>query len=77
MRYLQVSAGLVLALVCACSSSQRSGCCDVVKHNDTSETRRGGDAIVLTSIADSLAPLRDRFNMEKGKPRLVALLSPT
>ncbi len=31
----------------------------------------------LISLADSLKPLQDRFNAAKGKPRFVALLSPT
>ena len=77
MRYLLISAGLVLALVSACWSPERSSCCDMVKHDDTSNARRAGDDRVLISLADSLAPLRDRFNTDKGKPRLVALLSPT
>lgn len=33
--------------------------------------------IRVTSLADSLNPLRDWFNEEKGKPRFIALLSPT
>ena len=77
MRYLLISTGFMLALASACSSPKRSGCCGMVKNDGTSNTHRGGDDIVLTSLTDSLAPLRDRFNMEKGKPRLVALLSPT
>lgn len=32
---------------------------------------------LLVSLADSLEPLRDRFNAAKDKPRFVALLSPT
>ena len=31
----------------------------------------------LISLADSLEPLRDRFNAEKDKPRVLAILSPT
>lgn len=31
----------------------------------------------LASLADSLTPLRGRFSAEMGRPRLVALLSPT
>jgi hypothetical protein len=77
MRYLLISAGFMLALVSACASPKRSGCCDVVKRDDTSTARRRSDDIALTSLADSLAALRDRFNMDKGKSRLVALLSPT
>ncbi len=31
----------------------------------------------LISLADSLKPLRDQFNAEKDKPRVLAILSPT
>ena len=31
----------------------------------------------MVSLADTLAPLRVRFNSDKDKLRLVALLSPT
>jgi hypothetical protein len=30
----------------------------------------------LHSLADSLQPLKDHFNRDKGKPRFLALLSP-
>lgn len=33
--------------------------------------------VEVTSLADSLQPLRDRFNANQGKARLIALLSPT
>ncbi len=77
MRFLPVSACMTLGLVSACSSPERSGYSDMAKHHDTSDTSRVGDDARLISLADSLAPLRDRFNADKGKPRLVALLSPT
>lgn len=38
---------------------------------------RDGEAIVVSSLAESLDPLRERFNADKGKPRFIALLSPT
>ena len=31
----------------------------------------------LTSLAESLEPLRERFNADAGKLRVVAILSPT
>jgi hypothetical protein len=31
----------------------------------------------LISLADSLDALRERFNAEKDKPRVLAILSPT
>ncbi len=77
MRYLLIAAGLALAFVNACSSPRRSGGCNTVKNDDISNAHRGRGDIILTSLADSLVPLQDRFNMDKGKPRLVALLSPT
>lgn len=77
MRHLSLSAGFMLALLCACSSPERSGCCDVVKHDDTYNARRDGDDSVLISLTNSLTPLRHRFNLDKGRLRLVALLSPT
>lgn len=33
--------------------------------------------VKVTSIADSIEPLRTRFNQHRGKPRFVAILSPT
>ncbi len=36
----------------------------------------GGEG-TLISLADSLAPLQHRFNADKDKARLVALVSPT
>lgn len=33
--------------------------------------------VQVTSIADSIEPLKKRFNAHKGKPRFVAVLSPT
>ncbi len=77
MQYVLIPAGFMLVFMSACSSPERSGCCDVVKYQNTSKTHHGGKARELISLADSLAPLRDRFNAEQGKPRLVALLSPT
>jgi hypothetical protein len=77
MRLLSVSAGLALAFLNACSSPERSGHSELAKHHDTFEARRGRDDARLISLADSLAPLRDHFNADKGKPRLVTLLSPT
>ncbi len=77
MRFLLVSACLTLGFVSACSSPERSGYSAMAKHYNTSDTHGGGDDGVLVSLADSLAPLRDRFNADRGKPRLVALLSPT
>ena len=35
----------------------------------------GGTSLI--SLAHSLAPLQDRFNAAVGKPRVVAILSPT
>jgi len=35
----------------------------------------GGTSLI--SLADSLTPLQDRFNAAVGKPRVVAILSPT
>ncbi len=77
MRFLPVSACLTLGFVSACSSPERSGYRAMAKHDNTSEARGGGDDGVLVSLADSLAPLRDRFNANSDKPRLLALLSPT
>lgn len=34
-------------------------------------------SVKVTSIAESIEPLRARFNKHKGKPRFVAILSPT
>ncbi|HNO80304.1 MAG TPA: hypothetical protein PKN33_19825 [Phycisphaerae bacterium] len=34
-------------------------------------------SVKVTSIAESIEPLRTRFNEHKGKPRFVAILSPT
>ena len=34
-------------------------------------------AIEMVTLGGSLQPLIDRFNAEKDKPRIVALLSPT
>jgi hypothetical protein len=33
-------------------------------------------SLKLPSLADSLQPLRDHFNHNKGNPRFLALLSP-
>ena len=77
MRLLSVSTGLVLGLVSACSSPERSGYSSMTKHLDTSEARGGGDDTRLISLADSLEPLRDHFNVNKSKRRFLALLSPT
>lgn len=30
----------------------------------------------LTPLADTMAPLRDRFNADKHRPRILALFSP-
>ena len=77
MRLLSVSTGLVLGLVSACSSTERSGYSSMTKHLDTSEDRGGGDDTRLISLADSLEPLRDHLNVNKSKRRFLALLSPT
>lgn len=77
MRQLPVSAGLVLAFAGACLSPARPRHNAVAKHRNTSHTRGGSDDLVLVPLADSLAPLQDCFNADKGKPRLVAVLSPT
>lgn len=77
MRLLQIAPCLVLAFVSACSSPERCGCRALAKHDYTSEARSGDNHAALISLADSLAPLQDRFNADKGKPRLLALLSPT
>ena len=34
-------------------------------------------SVDLVSLADSLEPLKNAFNAHSGKPRLVAILSPT
>lgn len=34
-------------------------------------------ALKIASLADSLQPLRDRFNADRDKPRFIAILSPT
>ena len=34
-------------------------------------------SMTLISLADSLQPLRERFNSEKDKHRFIAILSPT
>lgn len=36
-----------------------------------------GKVVMVTSLGESLTPLKERFNAEKDKLRLVALLSPT
>lgn len=77
MRWLPVSSCLLFALVSACSSPERCGCNALAKHDNPSDVRSGRTPDPLVSLADSLAPLRDRFNANKGKPRLLALLSPT
>ena len=77
MRFLVFSAYVTLAIVNGHSALERSDGLEMANHDNTSKARRGGDETRLVSLADSLAPLRDRFNVDKGKPRLVALLSPT
>ncbi len=34
-------------------------------------------SVEVTSLGDSIEPLKTRFNDEKDKPRFVAILSPT
>ena len=36
-----------------------------------------GGAPGLLALNDSLQPLRDHFNAQRGKPRLIGLFSPT
>lgn len=35
------------------------------------------EPVEVVSLAESLKPLQDRFNADKGRPRFIALLSPT
>ncbi len=56
--------GLMLAL----------GCAGVASNLSAQQAEEGTE---LTTLTDSLQPLIDRFNAEKDKPRIVAILSPT
>ena len=44
---------------------------------DRQSTGASNSDVKLTHLEDSLEPLREWFNAEKGKPRFIALLSPT
>jgi len=43
----------------------------------TSGSSEEMDIVLVQSLADSLDPLRDRFNADRDKPRFIAILSPT
>jgi len=65
---------LLLLLGSACTHPAREASRGAEGRGDRTP-RTGSDR--LTSLADSIAPLRDQFNAERDKLRLVALLSPT
>ena len=71
---MSMLAAIVLIALPACRAGSPSGCCSDVQ---TSVKVKGGAVANLTSLSDSLDPLRDHFNANKDRHRFVALLSPT
>ena len=71
---IPILAVIVLVVLPACRAGSPRGCCG----DASSQVKvKAGAEANLTSLSDSLDPLRERFNADKGKHRVVALLSPT
>jgi hypothetical protein len=71
---------MLLALLCTggCGTSMAGGSSSTMgKQTCRSKVGDAEEARGLISLADSLGPLRTRFNSDRDKPRLVALVSPT
>ena len=78
MQFQIVLASIALVVVSGCVSSTGQGPCPPCgKQSDISTVASGKPAGRVISLGDSLAPLQHRFNADKNKVRLVALLSPT
>lgn len=71
-------AARLFGLTVAVSLLGSSGCASPpsrdMAEGDTSATATAAREPV--SLGESLAPLRDRFNADKGKARFIAILSP-
>lgn len=68
MNFLTLLIGLPLLMVMTLGGCQSTGPRDQVDHDS---------ATGLTSLENSLAPLRDHFNARVARPRFLAILSPT
>ena len=78
MKIHMILATIALAIVSGCTSPTQTGPCPPCgKRNNVAKTADTAQAGKMISLGDSLAPLRSRFNADKDKVRLVALLSPT
>ncbi len=67
-------AAIVLIALPACRAGSSRGC----RSDATSLAKpKAGAEVHVTSLSDSLDPLRDHFNANKDRHRFVALLSPT
>ncbi len=52
-------------------------CCSQDAAKEPAKKPAGKEPVVVRSLDESLAPLKERFNKARGKHRFVALLSPT
>lgn len=68
-RIVLFTVAIVLAVIACDRNTARSG--------EPADTPAAKDSDSLTSLAESLTPLRDHFNANKNKYRFVTLLSPT
>jgi len=68
-----ISAALLSVLQCSCSTLQSTP----PRALADATARQTPDKTSLISLADSVAPFRDRFNAHTDRPRFVAILSST
>ena len=71
-----IALGAAFLLGCNSESKACGSCCGSGGSSGDGETA-SGEAATLTSLANSIAPLKEAFNANRDKIRVVALLSPT